>query len=245
MSPHFDLIIIAAILIPMLGSAVLFSLVTIALLVARARIFHYRVYKPMLLNLALAWIPIICVGCALLIFLLQTGSGGISIWGTLILLVVWFVFFPNSTYLVTEFHHLKEDVNTVPFWFDTIVILSLALCGVILGSFSLLLVQRLLLFYMPEIYTWLILIVYLFVSNIGIYIGRFLRFNSWDILANPLGLAKSILLALKDKKELRNMLMFASLFTIFLLAFYLFLYSGIDPITRVLEALVRYEIQHH
>lgn len=221
----------------MIFSAVLLSFVTVILLFARAKIYHYPVYKPMLLNLFLAWIPIACSGIALFIFLTQKAVTPAP-WIITLLLLIWFAFFPNSTYLITEFHHLKEDVTEVPFWFDTIVILSLALCGIMLGCFSLFLVQRMLLIYISGVYAWIILILYVFLSNIGIYIGRFLRFNSWDIATNPLGLVRHLLSAFRDKKQARNILLFASLFTTFLLTFYLFLYSAVEPATLILEMII-------
>lgn len=236
MNQHFALTITTALLLPMLGSVIIFSILTITLLFARARIFAYPVHKPMLLNLFLAWIPIVCVSIALFFFLTSLTT---QLWLVILLLCIWFVFFPNSTYLVTEFHHLKEEVNTVPFWFDTIVILSLALCGMLLGGFSLLLMHRLLDLYLPPIFSWLLIVVYLFLSNIGIYIGRFLRFNSWDVLTNPLGLVNSILSVFKERQKARNLLLFSTLFTIFLLAFYLFLYSAVTPIIWILEMLIQ------
>ncbi|GCE21636.1 DUF1361 domain-containing protein [Dictyobacter kobayashii] len=237
MNQHFELIVTTALLVPMLGSVILFSILTVGLLFARARIYPYPLYKPMLLNLFLAWIPIVCVSVALFFFLVTMAS---QPWLVIVLLCIWFVFFPNSTYLVTEFHHLKEEVNNVPFWFDTIVILSLALCGVLLGSFSLLLIHRMLDLYLPPVFAWVIFVVYLFLSNVGIYIGRFLRFNSWDVLTNPLGLVRQVIKELKDPQKARNLLLFSTLFTIFLLAFYLFLYSAVTPIIWVLEMLIQH-----
>lgn len=149
-----ELRITAWLILPMMGAATLLSIVTVALLFTRAKLYGYRVYRPMLLNLALAWIPILCVGVALLFFLAQTEHAR---WITLGLVIVWFFFFPNSTYLITEFHHLKEDVTEVPFWFDAVAILSLALSGVILGSFSLLLIHRLIGLYLSWPDAWLAL----------------------------------------------------------------------------------------
>jgi uncharacterized membrane protein len=232
---QLELRIVSALLLPMLGSAVLFSGVTIALLVARAQLYGYRVYRPMLLNLALAWIPLLCVAVALLFFL---GVIETSRWAPLALMVVWCVFFPNSTYLITEFHHLKDDVTRVPYWFDTVVILSLALCGVLLGAFSLLLVQHVLELYMPWLLTWALFVGYLFLSNLGIYIGRFMRFNSWDLVARPAGLIRQVWAELAQRETRRSMLLFASVFTIFLASFYLFLCSAIEPSTMLLRIVI-------
>lgn len=239
---QLELRIVSALLLPMLGSAVLFTGVTVALLVARARLYGYRVYRPMLLNLALAWVPILCVAVALLFFL---GVIETSRWAPLALLGIWLVFFPNSTYLITEFHHLKDDVTRVPFWFDTVVILSLALCGVLLGAFSLLLVQHVLELYMPWALTWALFAGYLFLSNLGIYIGRFMRFNSWDIVANPAGLLRQVWAELAQRETRRSMLRFASVFTVFLASFYLFLCSAIEPSAMLLRiVLMQQQIAH-
>lgn len=239
MDQRLHLVIITALLLPMMGSTILFTLVTITLLFARARIYHYHVRKTMLLNLALAWIPIICAGLALPLFLNSTIKGGAGMGVSIALLFIWFIFFPNSTYLVTEFHHLRDDAHETPFWFDTIVILSLALCGLMLGSFSLLLVHQMLQFYIPGAYAWIIFIIYVFLSNIGIYIGRFLRFNSWDIFTNPRGLGSNLLAIFRDKEKARNLWLFAILFTVFIMTFYLFLYSAVNPVASILLLLMK------
>lgn len=235
-----NLIIVAVLLLPMMGSACLFSLVTVGLLFARAKIFKQRVYKPMLFNLFLAWIPIICMGIALLAFLAVVLRGESLLWVTILLLCIWFVFFPNSTYLVTEFHHLRDEKADIPYWFDTIVILSLALSGLLLGSFSLLLVHQLLLIYLPGPLTWVIFITYLFLSNIGIYIGRFLRFNSWDVLTNPLKLVARLGKIFLERQTRKQLLLFASLFTLFLLTFYLLLYSAVEPVASALILVIHH-----
>ena len=197
----------------------------------------FRSYKPMLFNLFLAWIPIVCVGIAMLAFLIK----GLSLlWVTILLLCIWFVFFPNSTYLVTEFHHLRDEKADIPYWFDTIVILSLALSGLLLGSFSLLLVHQLLLIYLPGPLTWVIFIAYLFLSNVGIYIGRFLRFNSWDVVTQPLKLLARLGKIFQEKQVRRQLLLFASLFTLFLLTFYIFLYSAVEPVASALLFVVQH-----
>lgn len=235
-----NLIIVSVLLLPMLGSACLFSVVTVGLLFARARIFKQRVYKPMLFNLFLAWIPLVCVGIALLAFLASVLRGEGLFWVTIVLLGIWFVFFPNSTYLVTEFHHLRDEKADIPYWFDTIMILSLALCGLLLGSFSLLLVHELLLIYLPGPLTWVIFVAYLFLSNVGIYIGRFLRFNSWDVVTNPLKLLTRLGKQLQERQTRRQLVLFASLFTLFLLTFYLFLYSAVEPVASALLLVIQH-----
>ncbi|HEY7849365.1 MAG TPA: DUF1361 domain-containing protein, partial [Ktedonobacterales bacterium] len=115
---------------------------------------------------------------------------------------------------------------------------SLALCGVLLGAFSLLLVQHVLELYMPWLLTWALFVGYLFLSNLGIYIGRFMRFNSWDLVARPAGLIRQVWAELAQRETRRSMLLFASVFTIFLASFYLFLCSAIEPSTMLLRIVI-------
>lgn len=126
-------------------------------------------------NLFLAWVP---YGISLLIRMEQ--PKGIR-YG---LLLVWILFFPNAPYIITDLLHLRERLP-VPLWYDMLTIFSFAWTGLIFGYLSLLQVQKqffreqgLLLSYLIIAGVWLL-------AGLGIYIGRFLRWNSWDILVQP------------------------------------------------------------
>ncbi|WP_426060038.1 DUF1361 domain-containing protein [Hymenobacter sp. B1770] len=112
----------------------------------------------------------------------------------LLLLVgaAWLLFFPNAPYIVTDLFHL-EPRQGVPYWYDLALILSCSWNGLMLAYASLLdmhaLVQRRLSTWVG----WVFVTVALLLSSFGIYLGRYLRFNSWDVLANPLTLFYDIL----------------------------------------------------
>lgn len=105
-----------------------------------------------------------------------------------ILFAAWLLFFPNALYILTDLVHLKER-NFVPLWFDAILIFSAALNGLMLAYLSLSQVEAFLHSKFNDQKTKIIISGCLVVSTFGVYVGRFLRWNSWDILFNSFGLA--------------------------------------------------------
>jgi len=108
------------------------------------------------------------------------------------LIMSWLLFFPNSPYILTDLFHLKAR-KSAPIWFDLIVILSFAWTGLIYGFTSLMDIEKLLTKYLTAKYINVIIILFLFLASFGIYLGRYLRWNSWDILRNPFGLATDVI----------------------------------------------------
>ena len=108
------------------------------------------------------------------------------------LLLSWVAFFPNAPYILTDLFHLKLQSN-VPIWFDLMLILSFAWTGLLFGFISLFQIENLFSFKLNPRYISAFSIMFLFISGFGVYIGRFLRWNSWDILTNPIQLFNDIL----------------------------------------------------
>ncbi|MEI7488247.1 MAG: DUF1361 domain-containing protein, partial [Chryseobacterium sp.] len=135
-------------------------------------------------NLFLAWVPFI-ISSFLLIFNIKSKIA------LAFAIVVWILFFPNSPYILTDFFHLKTR-NSVPIWYDLIVILSYAWAGLICGFISLLDIEKMLSSYFKRSTISIIAVLFLFLSSFGVYLGRFLRWNSWDVLNNPFGLFNDI-----------------------------------------------------
>ena len=105
---------------------------------------------------------------------------------------VWLLFFPNAPYILTDLFHLDTRPG-VPLWYDLALILSCAWNGLMLAYASLSDMQRLVqqrLGFWPG---WVFAAVALLLSGFGIYLGRYMRFNSWNILTNPLTLFFDIL----------------------------------------------------
>lgn len=106
-------------------------------------------------------------------------------------LALWLAFLPNAPYLVTDFVHLRAR-PPVPLWFDIALLISCAATGLLLGYASVADVQRFIARKFGEATAWLCAASALVLSGAGIYLGRFLRWNSWDILANPIAIVLSI-----------------------------------------------------
>ncbi|MEP7230736.1 MAG: DUF1361 domain-containing protein [Ginsengibacter sp.] len=105
----------------------------------------------------------------------------------IIFFITWLLFFPNALYIITDLIHLRERGN-VPLWFDVILIFSASINGLIMACISLQNIELFLVSKFSIHKTRLILITCLFLASFGVYLGRFLRWNSWDIIANPTGL---------------------------------------------------------
>jgi len=109
-----------------------------------------------------------------------------------LLIASWLLFFPNAPYILTDLFHLQYRSTSRTIWFDLIEILSFAWAGLLFGLLSLMDIEYLLLLKFKTKITSFIIITFLFMSGFGIYLGRFLRWNSWDIISNPIGLFNDI-----------------------------------------------------
>jgi uncharacterized membrane protein len=133
-------------------------------------------------NLFLAFIPWALSSFAIINPKLQNNKFWIFI-----LFSVWLLFFPNAPYILTDLFHLRAE-STMPLWFDLILILSFAWTGMLFGFFSLWKIEQILEKSINR--TWIIIIstVLLFLGSFGVYLGRYLRWNSWDIISEPFSL---------------------------------------------------------
>ncbi len=137
----------------------------------------------LLWNLFLAWLPVLF---ALLARRRGASKVGRWLWGGLSLL-----FFPNAPYLLTDLLHLGR-LGMVPLWYDLIMLLTFALAGLFLGLASLYWLHDLVTRSWNWLAGWLFVLVVLGLSSFGVYIGRFLRWNSWDVFVNPTVLLRDL-----------------------------------------------------
>ncbi len=106
--------------------------------------------------------------------------------------IIWLAFLPNSPYILTDLQHIRlSTLQSV--WFDVLLILSFAINGLIMGFASLWIMQKLLCERFSKKTTQIITYLILLLCGFGIYLGRVLRWNSWDILQNPIGILSDIL----------------------------------------------------
>lgn len=109
----------------------------------------------------------------------------------LLLIGSWLLFFPNAPYILTDLFHL-HNTHSMPIWFDLILVLSFAWVGLLFGLFSLLDIEQLLHTRFGPRIAFALTTGFLFLAGFGIYLGRFLRWNSWDVLHRPTALLSDI-----------------------------------------------------
>ncbi|HLP14547.1 MAG TPA: DUF1361 domain-containing protein [Flavobacteriales bacterium] len=107
------------------------------------------------------------------------------------LVVSWLLFFPNAPYILTDLFHLR-GTSSMPMWFDLVLILSFAWTGLLFGLLSLWDLEKIVGAQIKPVYIAIGSSVLLFISSFGVYIGRFLRFNSWDVLREPYSLIHDV-----------------------------------------------------
>jgi uncharacterized membrane protein len=136
----------------------------------------------------------------------------------------WLCFFPNAPYLFTDLVHLAWRRPPV-FWMDLMLILLFALTGLALGFLSLYLMQSLVARRFGQMAGWLFVVGAAAVGGVGVYIGRFLRWNSWDVLLNPVDVLRDVAhRVLSLPADVRPALV-AGLFSVFVFLTYVLLYS--------------------
>ena len=204
----------AALVALALASALCFGLVQMRSLYSRETVF-----TAFLWNLFLAWIPL---AAALPIYALRRSRG--RRWPMVgACFALWFLFFPNAPYIVTDLQHLHPRPG-VPVWYDLITIMAFALTGLFLGYLSLYLMQEVVRGWFGRGVSWAFALAMLGVSAFGIYLGRFVRWNSWDMLVDPIN-------TMTDAARIANpatnpqALAFSGTFFAFSLVCYLIVYS--------------------
>ena len=165
-------------LIFLLGGATILS---IALYRFRGLWFHKIGYSFLVWNLFLAWIPL---GISYAAWIMASNRR-LRVLAVTVTAFLWLIFFPNAPYILSDFQHLGEPSNMVPIWFDAILVIWFALTGLLLGVVSLYLMHEIIHREFGRIIGWIFVFTVSFLSGLGIYIGRFLRWNSWDLLQQP------------------------------------------------------------
>lgn len=193
---------------------------SVALVFARVISTGNLRYLFLVWNLFLAWIPMVFA----LLACEKYRSASARDWRFLGLAGAWLLFFPNAPYIFTDLIHLTTRYFP-HFWVDLIIILLCALTGLVLGFVSLYLMQSVVARVLGRAAGWLFIAAVAVLSGFGIYLGRFLRFNSWDVLFKPRQLYHDIGNWVANPLANPNALTFPALFAMFLFITYLMLYA--------------------
>lgn len=104
---------------------------------------------------------------------------------------LWLIFLPNAPYIITDFVHLTPQPG-IPLWYDIALFVSCAGTGLLLGYTSIADVQFVIARRFSTLVGWLLVLAAILLSGFGIYLGRFLRWNSWDTVTSPRQLSVEI-----------------------------------------------------
>lgn len=107
----------------------------------------------------------------------------------------WLLLLPNAPYIITDFVHLEKQ-NNIPLWFDILLIASFTVCGMLFGLASMKNMHNILSVKFNNGIATVIMGATCLLSGFGIYLGRFLRYNSWDVLHKPFALITDIMRSL-------------------------------------------------
>ncbi len=194
-------------------------LICILLVAARVAYSDSGRHAGLIWNLFLAWIP----------FMLAYFAHAVS-WRRSTLYFVlpaiaflWLIFFPNAPYLLTDLQDLSRRAVGAPLWYDVIIVVWASWTGMLLGVISLYLMQDIIIRTFGRTAGWVFVFVISALSSFGIYIGRFVRLNSWDILQNPGETAQQIVGLVIDPS------MRLAAFTILYTIFFLFVFLLLSP----------------
>ena len=186
---------------------ILLALLSVTLLLLRVKITHDIYLLFLIWNLFLGYFPY---------FLSSKIKSTIP--GTFrfyFLFIGWLLFIPNSFYLITDFVHLHYG-NKFQYLFDAILLTSFTIAGFYAGCTSLFHIHKLLEMKYSEAKSKLIIVAICYLASFGIYLGRIMRFNSWDILSHP------FILLSNSFKSIQNLetIVFTIVLGTFILGFY-------------------------
>jgi uncharacterized membrane protein len=200
----------------LVGLLVAASLISLVLVRVHILLNGANAYPSLVLNLGLAWIPFISALAAFAAMRSRVTFFLIMPVCTL----VWLVFFPNAPYLLTDFQHLATANSTSPLWFDVILLIWFAWTGLLLGIASLYWMQEIVTRTFNSVAGWVFAIGATSLSSIGVYMGRFLRWNSWDLLQEALPIAKDMYSFVRHPVANLPVYTFLILFTLLFLFIY-------------------------
>jgi uncharacterized membrane protein len=195
------------------------SLLVVAMVAIRVSYTGDAAYANLVWNLFLAWLPL---GLALVVYdgarrrlrglWLATFAG------------LWLLFFPNAPYLMTDMKYLRE-LHGAPIWYDVALTASAAFAGLALGFISLFLIQSVARGYVGAVWAWIGVWAVLALSSVGVFLGRFQRFNSWDVFTDPKPILGDVAKGLTDPLDYPKVVAVTVVFTGFLVVTYFGFYA--------------------
>jgi len=189
------------------------------LLAVRVYFSREQTYVFLGWNLFLAWLPYVFGGLAAYAhrhrrWWVLLPAGGL-----------WLLFFPNAPYILTDFLHLAQR-GPIPLWYDMLLLAAFSWAGIFLALASLSSMHAIVRQHGGWVGGWLFALAALVLGSLGIYLGRFLRWNSWDLFSNPAAVLADVGVRLLHPLAHRQTYAVTILFSAFLFVCYLTLASA-------------------
>ena len=175
------------------------ALVAVLFILAEAILDRTNQNLFMIFNLFLAWVPLIL---AVLIYKYVKNKPLVSPLG-IVLSIAWLCFLPNSFYIVSDSIHLI-NFNSTDIIVGIVAFFMMAINGLLVGLISVYLINLELNKRMNSKSSALILITIFLLCGFAVYLGRFLRFNSWDVITNPISLIFDVSNPIFDSNTQKN-----------------------------------------
>ncbi len=180
-------------------------------------------------NLFLAWIPFLVA-----LVLYDGERRGASVGVLWALGAAWLAFLPNAPYIVTDVKWLGDYAGGSR-TYDAVLIGLAATIGIVLGFVSLYLVQTVAARRLGHVVGWVIAWGALVLSGAGVYLGRFERWNSWDVLTEPRRIVEQLLAGAVDPLQHARAIVLSAAFAATLCLGYALFCSAFQTQLRLLH----------
>lgn len=202
------------------------SLIAVGLYAGRVWLTHSLGFHFLIWNLFLAWLP---YWFSLWAVHADRERGGW--WRALLPATLWLLFFPNAPYIITDLVHFNRQ-HSFAWWYDAGLIMALAWSGCMLGVVSLYAMQGLVRRHLGALASWLFVFASLLLGGLGVYMGRFLRWNSWDALLAPHSVLADVLERVANPRSYPSVYGMPLMLSGMLLALYVMLLYGRPSLER-------------
>jgi uncharacterized membrane protein len=172
------------------------SISCIILLFTRIIITGSYRYFFLIWNLFLAWIPFLI---SLMMYRIYVKVHISKFFYFLIFSFsfLWLIFYPNAPYILTDLIYIVNFPAFIPFpidpdfitpgtilWYDIILSSSFSFIGHFIGLVSLIIIHRIYKNLFNKFIGWIFSFTCIYLTGFGIFMGRFIRLNSWDFFTN-------------------------------------------------------------
>ncbi len=214
-----------------LGLVIILSFASLAFLVVLRYLVAGRFSQGYLVwNLALAAVPVLIAAAGAKRQFAASSRRRSVAWGVGGF-VAWLAFYPNAPYIFTDFIHVirRGNLGTPAaswmsevdlLWFDIVLNSAFAFVGHYLGLISMYMTHGTMRRLFGRVAGWVLLAPAILLSGFGIHLGRFSRFNSWDLVFNPLEAVRAALATWSDPATI----LFSFAFALFIALTYIIHY---------------------